>query len=207
MSITQPPCTRVHVEIFELRIEDIERRSYGDDGTTTVVEQVNGDEGFNLERGDGVKLGDLYDHIHAHLFWGERLSVRTTVSKYVTEHANLPDRTLCIARNGKACLPEQPSDLPEVDCDAFGGNFDYASTRGSWVFVNTQEHWPESHYERFGLERRDSTDSGGGGLQKDDGELDDECDRDKDEYGRDIYYDHDGRRLAPRKTRVNVYVP
>lgn len=207
MFITQPPCTRVHVEIFELRIEDIYGRSKGNDGTMTVVEQVNGDDGFNLERGNGVKLGDLYGHIHAHLSCGDSPSVRTTVSKYVTEYANLPDRTLCIARNGKACLPEQPSDLPDVNCDAFGGNFDYSSTRGSWFFVDMQEHWPESHYERFGLERRDSSVKGGGGKQKDDGELDDECDRDKDEYGRDIYFDHDGRRLPPRKTRVNVYVP
>lgn len=205
MFITQPPCIRVHVKIYELRTQDIDG-FYVYSGMQTVVDEVN--EELNLvECSDGVKLGDLYDYIHTYHRSCAELSVRTTVRKYVTECTKLPDRTSCIFRNGQVRLPEQLSDLPDVDCDAFGGDFDYHSTWGSWKFMDMEEHWPESYYERYDDARDDDQSySGDGGEQESDGELDDEDEHDKDVHEGEVWKyndDENGRRIP----RVNVYLP
>lgn len=126
--ITQPPCIRVHVEIYCLDLEQIVGGNADVEATKTHVQEMNG--GFNLERSDGIKLGDLYDYVSAYYQRWEPPSVRKTIRRYVTEVTDLPDRTSCVVRNGEIHPPEQLPGLPDVDCDTSGGNFDYSSTRG-----------------------------------------------------------------------------
>jgi len=120
MFITQPPCVRVHVNIYEMVKAAPDRRSeyvFTDD---ECVRDVNG--GFNLERAGGVKLGQFYDYIiHEYLGRGEgKPSVRTTVRKYVSEPIEGSDRTRCVVRKGEVFRPEQLPNQPVADCDAFG---------------------------------------------------------------------------------------
>jgi hypothetical protein len=204
MFVTQPPCIRVHVKIYELRTEDLcGVYGYPDQATQTVVQEVN--EELNLlERSDGVKLGDLYDYLHGYHWPYAKHSVRTTIRKYVSEQTNLPDRTSCVVRNGQVSLPEQLPDLPDVGCDAFGGNFDYANECGSWRFEDRQVNRPQHYYMRYDFSRDDdqsSSSSSGGISQESDGELD-------DEDGHEVEaYDEEGGRLFRPRPRVNVYMP
>jgi hypothetical protein len=207
MFITQPPCIRVHVKIYELRTEDI-LGIYGSKGTQKVVEEVN-EKANLLERSDGVKLGDLYDFIFAYHHWETR-SVRTTVRRYVAENIDLPDRTSCMVRNGKVRLPTQLPDLPDVDCDAFGGNFEYDSTRESWALIHREQSWPNG-----GDEGSDSDDEDPGYHDYDydehatehEGrvELNDEYGLDEDEDEFQAYYDNEeAKRLSPKRPRINA---
>ncbi|GAB7323513.1 hypothetical protein MBLNU13_g07029t2 [Cladosporium sp. NU13] len=163
MFITQPPCIRVHMEIYQLRLEV--------------------DEGFDLEWGDGVKLGNLYDYIYYNLFEGT-LSVRTTVRKYVTETTNLPDRTPCIVRNGswenrdgEQCLFEKY----------------YERYRTSASDDPFEDYIPgDSSY--------DSEQEGDGRLDDQDGHVGDAYDDEHED-------DDESRRIPLQMPRVNVYMP
>jgi len=199
------------VEVYERRIQDVD----GDQDVRRqiVIQPVN--EGFDLERGDGVKLGDLYDYVHRYhydcQFW-ETLSVRTSIRKYVTETTDLPDRTSCIVRNGEVRLPDSPPDLPDAERDAFGGDFDYSSERGSWADEDGDQHMSEKHYDRYStsddpFEDWIPGDSSYDSEQEGDGELDDEDGHAGDAYDDDDQDDDESRRTPLQIPRVNVYMP
>ena len=99
MFLTQPPCTRAYIEVYQLISWNYNRPRY--------VEPLG--PGFSLENDHGVKLGELYDHIACRCRQ-PRLSVRTTVRKYVVEQIDCSDRTKCVVRNGQICWPEQLPD-------------------------------------------------------------------------------------------------
>lgn len=211
MFITQPPCIRVHVEVYERRIQDVD----GDQDVCRqiVIQPVN--EGFDLERGDGVKLGDLYDYVHRYhydcQFW-ETLSVRTSIRKYVIETTNLPDRTSCIVRNGEIRLPDSSPDLPDAERDAFGGDFDYASECGSWADEDGDQYMSERYYDRYSTsdDPFEGWIPGGSSYdseQEGDGELDDEDGHAGDAYDGDDQDDDESRRAPLQIPRVNVYMP
>ena len=200
MFITQPPSIRVHVEIYQRCVEDLDEDQDVYD-RQFVIRTVT--EGSGLERGDGVKLGDLYDHLHHEYYqyyqynrYGKPLSVRTTVHKYVTETNDLPDRTPCIVRNREVRLPSSLPDLPDDECDAFGGDVDYASECGSWRSEDREQHLSEEYYGEYDVNgnRFEDVQPGSSSYdseQEGDGELDDE----------------DSRRPPLQITRVNVYMP
>jgi hypothetical protein len=209
MFITQPPCIHVHIDVYTLYEESCyssDRGSQEPMGYREVAQTVN--HGFDLERDDGVKLGDLYDYIYSQRFYYP-LSIRTTIRKYASGHMELPDRTLCVVHNGIIRLPEQSPHVPDDDCDAFGGNSDDYVDSGSWaskrepvVFERWWEHPCEDDY--FFLHELSEFDS----EEEGDGELDDGADGhggngDGEEEDDD---DSECRYLSLRAPRVNAYM-
>jgi hypothetical protein len=107
-------------------------------------------------------------------------------------------------------LPTQLPDLPDVDCDAFGGNFEYDSTRESWALIHREQSWPNG-----GDEGSDSDDEEPGYHDYDYGEhatehegrveLNDEYGLDEDEDEFQAYYDNEeAKRLSPKRPRINA---
>ena len=100
MFITQPPCSKVHIRIFTCRDTRVPGKKL---------------HNIELQRADGIKLGDLYDLFNSHLAEDyNQYYIQLTIRNYfpevsVRDEYSVQGRVRCKVHNGEIKRPFPPS--------------------------------------------------------------------------------------------------
>ena len=99
MFITRPPCSKVHIRIFSCGLPRFPRKKL---------------HSIELQRADGIKLGDLYDLFNSHLAEDyDQYHIQLTIRNYfpeasVRDEYSVQGRVRCKVHNGEIKRPFPP---------------------------------------------------------------------------------------------------